>query len=435
MKTYEAVYEPNKNKGIYGISLVENPAMEGLFIALNKVEQITFKEVDKEQRILTGLALEPNKPIYRNQNGEEFNLVFSEGTIKELAFGFLKNGYQRNSTLEHEDKITGVTFTESWIIEDEKNDKANALGFNYPKGSWMVTMKVDDPVIWNEYVKTGKVKGFSIDAMLSLREVRLSKNQTTTGIDIWFKDTMLTKGNEVYDLEGNFLSDGKHELMTNVIISVENGLVTDIEEVNLKSNINMSKQDENSLIQLLKDLPDRIMVALKGEPKEVKVALGEVKTKDGNLSIMYDGEMPEVGMQVWVIAEDGTKVPLPAGKYELEDGRILVCAEDGVISEIMDAMPAGEMPSEKPAQAPAEMTAKEADATAKAIENAIKSIMIKYSEEQKAENEQLRAELKEMKEQFVALSNQPAAKAVKSSSQVAEPKNAKERILQEIQKH
>ena len=126
MKTYEAIYEPSKNKGVYGISLVENPAMEGLFIALKEASKFTFKEVNKEERILTGLALEPNKPIYRNQEGEEFNLIFSEGTVKELAFGFLKNGYQKNSTLEHDNKITGVTFTESWIIEDEKNDKANA---------------------------------------------------------------------------------------------------------------------------------------------------------------------------------------------------------------------------------------------------------------------------------------------------------------------
>lgn len=377
MKTYEALYEPDKNKGVYAISLVESPAMEGMFIALSKDTEIQFKEVDKEQRILTGLALEPNKPIYRNQNGEEFNIVFSEATIKELAFGFLKNGYQKNSSLEHENVITGVTFTESWIIEDSKNDKSSALGFDYPKGSWMVTMKVDDPKVWEDYVKTGKVQGFSIDAMLSLKEV------------------------------------------------------------NLKSEIKMSKPEENILIKFLTDLPDRIALALKGETKEADVKLGEIKSEDGNVTIMFDGETMEVGGKVWVWADDKTEVPLPVGDYKLEDGRILVVSEVGVISEVKEAAAEEEVVE----QAPAEMTAKETDATARAIENAIKSIMIKYSEDNAKVLEEIKAEfnkqITELKsgydKQILELSNQPASKPFKSAPAQSEPKTAKERILQTIQ--
>lgn len=428
MKTYEAFYEPEKNKGVYGISLVENPAMEGLFIALSKDEVIQFKEVDKEQRILTGLALEPNKPIYRNQNGEEFNIVFSESTIKDLAFGFLKNGYQKNSSLEHDSEITGVTFTESWIIEDSKNDKANALGFSYPKGSWMVTMKVDDPKVWEDYVKTGKVQGFSIDAMLSLKEVKLAKNQKIDGTPITF--SMLTRGSEVWYMDGNVLENGTHELMTNVEIDVVNGIVTDIREVNLKTEIKMSTEKQNSIIEMLANLPDRIMLALKGEPKTEEVKLGEIKSADGNVTIMFDGEAPEVGGKVWVMADDDTEVPLPVGDYELEDKRILVVAEVGVIAEIKEATT-----EEEPAATeskPAEMTATETDATARAIENAIKSIMIKYSEDNNKVVDELKAELKETKEKLIELSNQPAAKPIKSVPTQSEPKNARERILQTI---
>ncbi len=425
MKTYEAIYEPHKNKGVYGISLVENPAMEGLFIALKEAAKFTFKEVNKEERILTGLALEPNKPIYRNQDGEEFNLIFSEATVKDLAFGFLKNGYQKNSTLEHEDKITGVTFTESWIIEDEKNDKANALGFSYPKGSWMVTMKVDDQSIWDEFVKTGKVKGFSIDAMLSLKEVKLAKNQKTDGTPITF--SMLTRGSEVWYMDGNHLENGTHELMTNVEIDVVNGMVTDIREVNFKSELNMS----NQIIEMLKDLPTKIALALNPKQEEVKTELGEVKSAKGDVVIMFEGDQMEVGGKVWIVAEDGTEVPLPVGDYEIEGGNILVVSEEGIIAEVKEAMPAEEpKPTE---QAPAEMTAKESEATAKAIENAIKSIMIKYSDEQKAEIEELRTELKTANEKLVELSNQPASKPTKSAPQNSEPKTSKERILQTIQ--
>ena len=178
MKTYEAKYDPLKNKGVYGISLVENPAMEGLFIALSKDEVLQLKEIDKEQRILMGLVLEPNKPIYRNQNGEEFNIVFNEETIKDLSYGFFKNNSHSNSTIEHDidQNIKGVTFTESWIVENPDIDKSTNFGFKYPKGSWVAVMKVDSDEVWNDYVKTGKVQGFSIDAMLSLEEINLKSN-------------------------------------------------------------------------------------------------------------------------------------------------------------------------------------------------------------------------------------------------------------------
>ena len=85
--TYEAIFDTN-NRGVYSISLVEDPAMEGDFIALSKQSKVELKTVDEEQRILIGLVLEPNKPIYRNQGGEEFNIVFSENTIKDLSHNF-----------------------------------------------------------------------------------------------------------------------------------------------------------------------------------------------------------------------------------------------------------------------------------------------------------------------------------------------------------
>lgn len=174
MKTYKAKLN-DKVKGVYAISLVEDPAMEGHFVALKK-QEVSFKTLNEEKRILIGLVLEPNKLIYRNQNNEEFNIVFDLETVKNLAHSFFKNSYQLNSTIEHEDKINGVSFVESWIIEDEENDKSNLYGFKYPKGSWLAIMKVDNDDVWNNYVKTNKVKGFSVDAMLDLEELNLKSN-------------------------------------------------------------------------------------------------------------------------------------------------------------------------------------------------------------------------------------------------------------------
>src|SRR5690606_13333655 len=172
MITYQATFNPGKNDGVFGISLVDDPAMEGLFVAL-KNETIQLKEIDKEQRILIGLVLEPDKKIYRNQDGQEFNLVFDADTIKELSHHFFKSNYQKNSTIEHESPIEGVTFVESWIVEDTKIDKSANFGLSYPKGSWIATMKVDSDDVWNNYVKNGKVKGFSVDAMIDLKQINL----------------------------------------------------------------------------------------------------------------------------------------------------------------------------------------------------------------------------------------------------------------------
>lgn len=174
MKTYQAIFDKDNTEGVFGISLVHDPAMEGQFIALSK-EKVKFSAVDEEKRILIGLVLEPNKPIYRNQNGHEFNIVFDEHTVKELSYNFFKASHHQNSSIEHETPIEGVTFVESWIVEDVEKDKSAVYGLSYPKGSWIATMKVDSDDVWNKYVKTGEVLGFSIDAVIKLEEIKMDE--------------------------------------------------------------------------------------------------------------------------------------------------------------------------------------------------------------------------------------------------------------------
>lgn len=176
MKIYDVVLNDDQ-KGVYAISVVEDPAMEGMFIALNKDREIKLAEVDQEKRILMGVALIPDKEVYRNQGGEEFFIRFSKQTIEKAAHLFLSNGYQNESSLEHQLQLQGMSVVESWIIEGEQ-DKSRKYGFNYPEGSWMVSMKVNDDRVWNEFVKTGKVKGFSIDGLFSLEELKLKSDYT-----------------------------------------------------------------------------------------------------------------------------------------------------------------------------------------------------------------------------------------------------------------
>ena len=163
MKIVELILdEAQEMVGIEAISIVENPAIEENFLAL-KSEEIKLAEVNKEKRILMGALLIPNKPIYRRNGEDEYYIYFSRDTVAKASQLYLKNGNQNNSTLEHKHDINGLTLVESWIVEDEKYDKSRKYGLDVPIGTWMGAVKVNNDEIWNEYVKTGKVKGFSIE--------------------------------------------------------------------------------------------------------------------------------------------------------------------------------------------------------------------------------------------------------------------------------
>jgi hypothetical protein len=77
------------------------------------------------------------------------------------------NSNQNNATLEHDKKLKDLSVVESWIVEDTEMDKSKKYGLNVPVGTWMVSMKVNNDAIWNDFVKTGKVKGFSIEGYFS----------------------------------------------------------------------------------------------------------------------------------------------------------------------------------------------------------------------------------------------------------------------------
>ena len=110
-----------------------------------------------------GPILIPNKPIYRKNGDKEYYIYFSRETVKKASQLYLKQGMQKNATLEHEMEVNGLTLVESWIIDDKENDKSNMFGMDLPLGTWVGSIKVDNDKIWNDYVKTGKVKGFSIE--------------------------------------------------------------------------------------------------------------------------------------------------------------------------------------------------------------------------------------------------------------------------------
>ena len=164
MKLYELIIdEQNEFFGVDAMSLVSNPAIQSDFIALGDEKRTLLAEVSSDKQILMGAALIPNKPIFRKGKEEDFYVFFSEETIAKTAEVFFKKSNQNNATLEHDIALEGMTIFESWIVDNPEMDKSKQYGLDVPKGTWMVSMKVDDKNIWDNYVKNDKVFGFSIE--------------------------------------------------------------------------------------------------------------------------------------------------------------------------------------------------------------------------------------------------------------------------------
>ena len=120
---------------------------------------------NEDKRIVTGPLMIPNMEIPRRaEDGSKYYVYFTEETIRQIAEKFVREKKVDRTNIEHdsEDIRDQNYLFETWIVEDPEMDKAKALGFNVPKGTWMGSMRVMDDTTWN-MVKEGKIKGFSVE--------------------------------------------------------------------------------------------------------------------------------------------------------------------------------------------------------------------------------------------------------------------------------
>ena len=156
---------------VFAVSLVEEAAVESNFIALSKQTPMDFKIQNEEKRMLYGVALRADFPIYRRYGDEEFYLTFDKNAIERLVNKFMSNYGQRNFTIDHMEPAEGIVITESWIVKDVKNDKAAALGLeNFSEGSWIIGTKINNDEIWQS-IKEGRWSGFSIESWIDMEEI------------------------------------------------------------------------------------------------------------------------------------------------------------------------------------------------------------------------------------------------------------------------
>lgn len=265
---------PDGDQKEFQIALVDEPAIESDWIAFNKHQN--FKIQSKERRIVSGYAMiaDLEIPRYDERRGY-YNVTFRKGNIEKIWLNFHRNNLMTNTNEMHQSGkfAEGVFVCESFIIDSERGIKAPEGFKQEPDGSWFISMKVENDDVWNKVLE-GTFKGFSIEGR-------------------FFERPAETFASKLKDL----------------------------------ININMTKEE----------LKDKV-VSFFNKEEEVKI---EEPKKEGFESVMLvDGETEltiepavEVGAAV-VIMLDGEPQPAPVGEHELEDGRVIVIEEAGIIAAI-----------------------------------------------------------------------------------------------------
>jgi hypothetical protein len=139
-----------------------------------------FAEQSMEKQLIAGPLMIPNKLIYRyDETMGEYYVYFSPDTIEKIAYKYLENGYQKEVNYEHseEEKLKDITLVESWIVNGSNDKSKELMGEDYPKGTWFGVMKVRNKDIWDNYVKTGLVRGFSVEGFFADYMINASKQK------------------------------------------------------------------------------------------------------------------------------------------------------------------------------------------------------------------------------------------------------------------
>lgn len=169
---YKLVIDDSTDLGVDYVALVDRPAIEKQWMAFNEAVEYKFL-ANQEKRLISGALMVADLPIYRKDQQGEYYVVFDKETISKIAQRFFKNGFSANVNMMHdgERQVNGVYMIESILIDKERGTQAPQGYPNLPDGSWFGTFKVDNNEVWNDFVKTGVFKGFSVEGQFAHRLV------------------------------------------------------------------------------------------------------------------------------------------------------------------------------------------------------------------------------------------------------------------------
>jgi len=120
-----------------------------------------------------------NLPIYRRDNSRgEYYVMFKADTIRKIAEKYMKNKFTSNVNMNHANQVEDVYVVESFLIDSERGISTPKGYDALPDGSWFVSMKVDNDEVWNNFVKTGTLTGFSVEGTFVEQHLADSSEET-----------------------------------------------------------------------------------------------------------------------------------------------------------------------------------------------------------------------------------------------------------------
>ena len=277
--------------GVEAISLVKFPAIEENFVFFSKDKKqkaLSLAAIDEEKRTLIGAALIPDKniPRYDEMNDEEYDVYFSQETVKLASELFLKSNRTNEHTFEHQEKVDGVSVVESWIVENPDMDKTKHYGLSLPKGTWAVRVHVANDEMW-EAVKSGEIRGFSIEGFF---------------LDSVEEMSTKVKKSDMKSVVKRIWNSIKRKFYAEV--NLENGMVLATEDESLSAGATVFTLDDEGL--------------------PIEIDNGSYRTSSGvelevfeGVLIEYDGEVKEVEEK---IEEEAEEVEME--KVELDDMKV-----------------------------------------------------------------------------------------------------------------
>lgn len=167
---YKANVDMLDDSGMVIISFVDLPAVERNFLSFSSKKGImSYKIMNEEKQKVFGVVMECNKPIYRNDNGFEYYIVFDEKTIELMTEKYFKNGYQNNVDTNHNLKLEdGITLTQMFIKNSEKGIIPNGFE-DVSDGSLFAEFHVENNEVWDS-IKKGDYKGFSLCGSFNVKQ-------------------------------------------------------------------------------------------------------------------------------------------------------------------------------------------------------------------------------------------------------------------------
>lgn len=349
LPVFQALVGDDEDLGMIRISLVDDPAVQSNFLAFSAAKKpLMYAIQDEEKRMVLGVVMRADFPIYRRDGDFEYYIIFKAETIRRMAEKYLVDSRQNAVDLMHDGKEVEDVHMVQYFI---KGGTVSVEGFDgIADGSLFAEYHVTNDEVWDA-VKAGTYKGFSLEGYFDL-QAEQDKPYVEQVVDILDgKFQKILKPNEYTKMKKKGLLQRLAKALVEMgNVTTDKGILAWDGDEDLKAGDSVYIEDADGNRS---DAPDgdyvtgdgKTIVVEGGKVSEIRDPQAEVEpsgeefaSKDTDKGLLeWEGEDDlKEGDAVYVTDENGERVPAGDGEYTTEDGKVIVVV-DGKVAEIRDA--------------------------------------------------------------------------------------------------